>query len=215
MIKRDPQTNPSFGNDDVNLVGFQYERNPDAEYGDHIKNTAAICNTAASHTYGNVLGIIEKYILDIFPKDLFKTVTASTTLASRQLTHLPRQLHKKAPPIMVLVPRIMFGQDDNRFLANTLFNARVNNTHGIWGSGSLIPLARDERKRIWVHGHYNRAVMYVDVVMTFDTFAEQTNWMSFIHNMIPVGHNQFVRAPLELYIPESFCSLISNVVKIP
>lgn len=215
MISRDPHTNPSIGNGDIKRTGVQYKRNPGAEFGEHIKNTAAICNTSASHTYGNVLSVVEKYIVDLFPKDLFKTITASTTLASRQVTHLPRQLHKKELPMMVLVPRIMFGQDDNRFLSHTLINSRVTNTHNIWGEGSLIPLAQDSRKRIYVHGHYNRAVMYVDVIMSFNTFPEQINYMSYIHNMIPIGHNQFIKAPLELYIPEEFCKLLGNVVKVP
>lgn len=214
MMPRNPNYNPAIMNPDVKLQGVQYERNVGAEYGEHIKNTGAICNTSASHTYGNVMSVIEKYILDIFPPDLFKTVTASTTLASRQITHLPRQLNKKELPIMVLVPRIMFGQDDDRFLANTQMNSRFTNTHAFYGNGSLLPLAEDPRKSIYVHGHYNRAVMYIDVIMTFNTFAEQVNYMSYIHNMIPVGHNQFVRAPLELYLPEEFCNLVGNVAKI-
>ena len=215
MITRDPQTNPSVANPHVKETGVQYSRNPDAEYGEHIYNTAAICNTSASHTYGNVLSVVEKYILDIFPKELFKTVTASTTLASRQLTHLPRQLQKKELPLMVLVPRIQFGQDDNRFLANTLMNSRFTNTHPIWGTGSLIELARDRKRRLWIHGHYNRAVMYLDIVMSFTSYAEQVNYMSFIHNMIPINHNQFIRAPLELYIPNEYCKLLSKVSKVP
>ena len=214
MITRDSHTNPSIANPDVAYKGIQYSRNPDAEYGESIRQTAAICNTSASHTYGNVLSVVEKYIVDLFPKDLFKTITASTTLASRQITHLPRQLHKKELPLMVLVPRIQFGQDDNRFLANTLMNSRFTNTHPLWGVGSLIELAKDTHNRLWVHGHYNRAVMYLDIVMSFNSYAEQTNYMSFIHNMIPINHNQFIRAPLELYIPDEFCSLVSHLTKI-
>lgn len=215
IVSRDPQTNPSTANPDIKLAGVQYARNPDAEFREHISQTAAICNTSASHTYGNVLSVVEKYILDIFPKDTFKTVTASTTLASRQLTHLPRQLHKKELPLLVLVPRIQFGQDDNRFLANTLVNSRFTNTHPLWGVGSLIELAYDRKHRVWIHGHYNRAVLYLDLVMSFNSYAEQVNYMSFIHNMIPINHNQFIRAPLELFIPGEFCNLLSNVVKIP
>jgi hypothetical protein len=193
---------------------MQYEKNVGAEYGEHIRNTRAICNTSASHTYGNVLAVVEKFLLDQFPQDLFKTVTASTTLAARQLTHVPSQLYKKEMPIMVLVPRITFGQDD-RFLGNTLINSRVTNTQSFYGDGSLIPLAEDPRKHIWVHGHYNRAVMNIDVILSFNTFNEQVNWMSYIHNMFPINHNQFIRAPLELFIPSDFCSLIGNVSNNP
>lgn len=211
---RNPKYTPPITNPDVILQGVQYERNVGAEYGNHIKNTGAICNTSASHTYGNVMSVIEKYLLDIFPPDLFKTVTASTTLSSRQITHLPHQLQKKELPILVLVPRIVFGQEDNRFLANTQINDRFTNTHSFYGDGSLLPLAEDPRKNVYIHGHYNRAVMYIDVVMTFNTFAEQVNYMSYINNMIPVGHNQFVRAPLELYLPKEFCKLVSNISKV-
>lgn len=215
MLPRDPHTNPSSANPDINLQGVQYEKNVDAEYGEHIRNTTAMCNSSASHTYGNVLAVIEKFILNEFPADLFKTVTATTTLASRQLNHLPSQLHKKEMPIMVLAPRIVFGQEENRFLGNTLMNSRVTNTHSIYGDGSLLPLAEDKSKKLYVHGHYNRSVMYIDVVMSFNTYNEQVNWMSYIYNMMAINHNQFIRAPLELYIPDGFCQLIGNITKIP
>ena len=206
---------PSIANPDVRVQGVQYEENPEAAYGDHIKNVCAMCNTSAAHTYGNVLATIENSLVKKFPDGLFKTVTASTTLASRQVTHLPSQLHKKERPIMVLHPRIVFGQTENRFLANTIINDRITNTHSFWGEGSLLPLASDVDKRIYVHGHYNRAVMYVDVILGFDTYNEQINWMSYIHNVMPIGHNQFIRAPLELMIPTNFCELISNLSHVP
>lgn len=215
MFNQNPYQQSSEANKDIKVAGVQYERNPDAAYGEHIKNTTALCNTSASHTYGNVLSVIEKFLIDTFPANLFKTVTASTTLASRQLNHLPVQLSKKEAPIMVLVPRIVFGQDDNRFLGNTLINSRITNTAAQWGEGSLLQLAHDRKRNMYIHGHYNRAVMYVDVVMSFNTYSEQVNYMSYMHNMLPIGHNQMIKAPLELYIPEDFCELIANVGKVP
>ena len=213
MLMRDTHTNPSQANPDINVQGVQYERNPEAEYGEHIQNTAAMCNTSASHTYGNVLAIIEQYILnDIFKKqDVFKTVTASTELASRQLTHLPHQLYKRELPAMVLSPRIVFGQDENRFLGHTIMNDRITNTQSFWGLGSLLPLAEDKRKHIWIHGHYNRAVMYVDVALGFNTYTEALNWRAYVDQLACINHNKFIRAPLELYIPDGFCRLISNL----
>lgn len=213
MFPQDPRFNPN--NPDVNIQGLQFEKNPDAAYGDHIKNCTAICNSSASHTYGNVMAVVEKYLLDLFPPDLFKTVTASTTLASRQVLHLPHQLKKVELPVMVLIPRIVFGQEDNRFLGHTIMNDKYTNTHALWSQGSMISLADDIKKNIHVHGQYNRALLYIDVIMAFNTYAEQINWMSYLYNMVPINHNQFVRAPLELYIPESFCTLISHLSKVP
>lgn len=210
-----PYTNPAQANKDSRLLGVQYIQNPGAEYERHIRNTGCICNTSASHTYGNVLATIEKWLIDLFPENLFKTVIASTTLVSRQIRHTPTQLRKKQLPIMVLVPRVIFGQEENRFLGHTLMNDRYTNTHAVWGDGSLLPLAEDPRKKIYIHGHYNRAVMYVDVVLNFDTQAQQINYMSYIDNMLAVGHNKFIKAPLELYIPGEFCNLISRLCQIP
>ena len=215
MLNRYPDQKTSDHNKDIKLKGMQYEENSGAAYGDHILNTGAMCNTSAAHTYGNVLAVIEHALVSKFPENTFKTVTASTALATRQITHLPSQLHKKERPIMVLHPRIVFGQGENRFLGHTLFNDRITNTHSFWGYGSLLKLATDKKKRLYVHGHYNRAVMYVDVVMSFGTFTEQTNWMSYLYNTTPIMHNQFIRAPLELMIPRNFCYLLSNVAHVP
>ena len=211
---RDYRSNPSQANPDVEVPEVQYDKNPEAEYGEHIRDTSAICNSDASHTYGNVLSVVEKYITDLFPPDLFKTVTASTTFSPRQVNHLPSQLWKKENPIMVLVPRIEFGQND-RFLGNTLFNSRLTNTAATWGDGSLLELGRDRNKGIFINGHYNRGLMFVDMILSFNTYSEQLNWMSYLNNVVPIGHNQFIRAPLELYIPENFSKLISEVSGVP
>lgn len=216
MLPRDYHNSPSVANPDINITGLQYERNPEAEYGEHIKDTYAICNTSASHTYGNVLSLIEKYILDKFnPQIQFKTVMANTTIANRQVRHLPHQLYKKELPMMALIPRISFGQDDNRFLGHTIMNDRFTDMHSLWGDGSLIELSVDHDNGIWVHGHYNRALMFVDIIMGFDTYIEQINALSYLHNVIGIGHNKFVRAPLELYIPRELCEIIGNLSHIP
>lgn len=207
-------TTPAMGNPDVNVVGVDYDKYVGVETGDHIRNTYAVCNSSASHTYGNVLSVVEKYILDMFPPDLFKTVTASTTLASRQVNHLPNQLIKKEMPIMVLIPRIVFGQEE-RFLGNTIINSRMTDLASTWGDGSLMELGKDIKRNIYLDGHYNRAVMYVDVVMSFNTYNEQTSWMSYLYNIAPVGHNKIIKAPLELYIPGGICKMISNLTGIP
>lgn len=212
---RDYRYNPSVQNTRIDTKGTDYELDPGAVYGDHIVNTSAVCNTSAAHTFGNVLGLIEKYLLDLFPPDVFKTVTASTSIANRQIRHLPTRLHKQEPPILVLVPRIVFGQGDDRFLGHTAINDRITNTQSVWGDGSLIPLAKDMNKQLYVHGHYNRSLMFVDVVMSFNTYSEQINWMSYLYNVASVNHNKFIQAPLELYIPSRFCNLIANVAGIP
>lgn len=72
MVTNNPNVNPSQANPDVKLQGVQYEKNVGANYGEHIANTGAMCNTSASHTYGNVMAIMEKYLMDLFPPNLLK-----------------------------------------------------------------------------------------------------------------------------------------------
>lgn len=216
MLPGDINSNISPANPAVIRPGTAYGYDSDKMYGDeHLVGTGCICNTSASHTYGNVLAVIEQYILDTFPKDTFHTTTFNTKLSSRQLIHLPNQLRKLDTPIMALAPRIVFGQGENRFLANTRINDHYTNMYEMWGEGNLINLGRDVRKSIFINGHYSRAVMYVDVIMSFDTYHEQINWLNYIYNMFAVGHNKFITSPLELYIPYDFCKLISNLVDIP
>ena len=215
MLSRYTNQTPSIANPKIRQAGIQFQEHAEAAYGEHIKNTCALCNTSAAHTYGNVLAVIEQAILKRFPEGLFKHVTTSTTLAKRQIRHLPSQLVKLERPVMVLHPRMVFGQGEDRFLSHTIFNDRVTDTHSYWGYGSLIPIAKDVKDRIYIHGHYNRAVMFVDFILSFDTYTEQMNWLSFLYNMIPIGHNQFIQAPLELYIPSNFCQLIGTIKGIP
>jgi len=211
----DSHIHPSLDPRNVKQTNVQFEQNVGAEYGEHIKNVTAMVNTSSTHTYGNVMSVIRKWLLDKFPPDTFKSVVMGTAIASRQLRHRPHQLQKHEMPTMVLVPRIVFGQDENRFAGRTLMNERMTNTHALWGFGNLIQLAHDRKRDLWVHGRYNRAVMYVDVVMSFTTLTEQMNWMSYIFNMHPIGHPQFIKAPLELYLPKDFCHMLGNLAGIP
>lgn len=211
----DQNTNPSFASKDLNLKGIQYEKDSNAAYGDHIKDVYSICSTSMSHTYGNVSAVVEKYILDLFPPETFRTITAATALASRQITHTPKQIVKKSLPSFVISPRIDFGQDDNRFLGHTLFNDRYNDVFSQYGDGSLIGLAKDNHRKLNIFGHYNRAVIYFDIVLGFQTFMEQANWMGYLHNVVPLMHPFDIKAPLEIYVPNEFCKVISELVNIP
>jgi hypothetical protein len=208
-------TNPGKANPDIKLKGALYDKDPGAERDGHVKDTFAICNTSAAHTYGNVSSVVEKAIIDLFPPDTFKTVTAVTALASRQIRHTPNQISKMSMPTFVISPRIDFGQDDNRFLANTYTNDRVHNIFAQYGDGSLLPMAYDKKRKLDIRGHLNRAVVYFDIVLGFQTYMEQTNWMSYLYNVVPIKHNFDITAPLELFIPREFNSLLSHLAGIP
>lgn len=213
MINNDSHISPA--NPKVNTP-VQYEYDVGNAYGpEHIQNVGCVCNSSASHTYGNVMAIVEQFLVDKFPPDVFMTKTVSTTLASRQLRHVPSKLTKLDYPMLVLAPRIVFGQGEDRFLGHTLLNDNFYNLHMQWGDGSLIPLGMDRNKHIFINGKFNRALVYIDIVLAFDTYAEQMNWMSYIHNMLNIGHPKDIKAPMEIYIPPQFCELISKLSGVP
>ena len=53
------------------------------------------CQTSAAHTYGNITAIIQKKLIDIFPKGLFKTVHVNSKIAHKQLRSSSNEIFKK------------------------------------------------------------------------------------------------------------------------
>ena len=56
--------------------------------------------SSMSYTYGNVLAFMQKWIMDLFPKDMFKTVHVNSKIAHRQLRSTEHEYIKKMKPIL-------------------------------------------------------------------------------------------------------------------
>ena len=72
--------------------------------------------SSMSHTYGNVLAFMQKWIMDLFPKDMFKTVHVNSKIAHRQLKSTEHEYIKKMKPMIIFRPRIS-GIEEDRFLS--------------------------------------------------------------------------------------------------
>ena len=58
--------------------------------------------SSMSHTYGNVLAFMQKWIMDLFPKDMFKTIHVNSKIAHRQLKSTEHEYIKKMKPMIIL-----------------------------------------------------------------------------------------------------------------
>ena len=170
---------------------------------------------SAAHTYGNVLAFMEKWILDLFPKDFFKTIHINSKIAHRQMIQSDvRAQSKKINPKIIFRPRVS-GLDEERFLKGTDFIERHTNTMPAWGGGNLQPFMADPAHNYEIKYLMNRSVMYIDVTCVFNTYIQLLNWMSYLPNKVPVNCPGKLPTCLESYIPTSMINIISDIIQLP
>ena len=83
-----------------------------------------MCQTSASHTFGNVTAYIENWLINLFPKDTFKTIHVSSKAGHRQLRSTPKEFLKKQRPMFIIRPRIEWDPGEI-FLSGSLLTERL------------------------------------------------------------------------------------------
>ena len=96
-----------------------------------------------AHTYGNVLAMIQNWVLNLFPDNTFKTIHVNSKIAHRQITSTPHEFLKKTKPIIIFRPRISY--DDDRFLSNTLISEKLADVYKSQGQTDLQPFFLDQK----------------------------------------------------------------------
>ena len=180
---------------------------------DKLQYTSVMGSMA--HTYGNVLALVEKWIIDLFPKDLFRTIHVNSKIAHRQMIQTDlRSQSKKINPKIIFRPRIA-GLDEERFLKGTRLIERQTNSMALWDGSNLREFFYDNQHNFEVRYQMNRSVMYVDVICVFSTLIQQINYQHYLPNRIPVGHPTKVQCCLESYIPNDMINVISKAIDLP
>lgn len=167
-----------------------------------------------SHTYGNALAFIQKWILDLFPPNMFKTIHVNSKIAHRQLKSTPHEYLKKSKPMIIFRPRIPDG-DDDIFLKGTPLIERQMDMYNMWGGTNLQPLIEDPKHDLRVKYQANRVCMYVDVILILSTLMQQIDFYSYIKNSTRINIPFFLHTYLESYLPEDMLAIIANLVEIP
>ena len=167
-----------------------------------------------SHTYGNALAFMEKYVLDIFPKDLFKTVHVHSKLAHRQIRSTNKEYLKKSKPMIIFRPRIA-SYDEDRFLKGTpIIEKQLDMMHQ-WGLGNLMPFFEDVDHKLSIKFQMNRSIMYVDVILIFSTLMQQIDYQHYLNNAVRWDQPYFIPIHMESFIPYEALTIISDIVNIP
>ena len=169
--------------------------------------------SSASHTYGNAIAYIENWLINLFPKDFFKTIHVNSRIAHQQIRNTPREYNKKAKPIFAIIPRVDI--DDNRFLEGTPLIERRTNLYTNMGLNSLMPFFLDEKSQIAIKYQLNRTVMYADVIIILGTKMQQLNYASYLKNatMWDIPFN--LKTCFESYISPDMIDMVSEIVNIP
>ena len=172
------------------------------------------CQTSAAHTYGNITAIIQKKLIDIFPKGLFKTVHVNSKIAHKQLRSSSNEIFKKEKPMFILRPRIEWD-NSNMFMGGTLINNRVTDIYSSYGGTNLENFMIDKQKGFMMKYKLDRCVLTFDVVLIFSTLMEQINYATFIRNAIGNDRNMMIETSAESYIAPELMELISSISGVP
>lgn len=172
------------------------------------------CQSSAAHTYGNITAIIQKKLIDIFPKDLFKTVHVNSKIAHKQLRSLPGTIFKKEKPMMIIRPRIDWD-GNSLFMGNTLVNERMTDIYSSFCGTSLEEFFIDTTRNIELKYKLDRCCINFDVILIFSTLMQQINYASFIKNAIGDNRNMMIETAAESYISPEIMQLIADMAKIP
>ena len=189
---------------------------PDSfELNDHRLNYMSAMASSA-HTYGNLLATAQKWFLSIFPKDLFKTIHVSSRMAHTQILSTPSQFLKKTKPMIIFRPRLEY--DEDVFLGKTMITERqgggpINSLSP--GTVDLNPFLYDSDRQIDVQFSQTRRVMYLDIVMVFNTLFQQMNYMDYLKAQLVENKPFDIETFLECLIPASFINKLSDFSGIP
>lgn len=167
-----------------------------------------------SHTYGNALAFMQNHIINLFPKDLFKTVHVNSKIAHRQIRSTSYEYTKKAKPMIIFRPRIG-GTDDDRFLKGTPLIERQGDLYSTWGATNLQPFMNDPERDISLKFQLNRSILYVDVVLVFSTLMQQIDYVHYLQNAVRLNIPFSIHTCFESFIPQEMLKIISDIAEIP
>lgn len=182
-----------------------------------IKLDYAMSSASLAHTYGNVTCFITEWIKTLFPKNYFKTVHVSSTIAYRNFTRFNnsrKEFIKKSKPMLIIKPRIEMDIDDG-FLKDTYFTTRIVDAMDAGDFGNLQTFIEDPMFGRYVKFLMNRLNISFDVTIITETQMEQINLSHYIKNRVRQGRPFFLNTSLESFIPRDIIALIARDIQVP
>lgn len=168
---------------------------------------------SAAHTYGNALATVQNWVMNLFPENTFKTIHVNSRITHRQMLSTPHEFLKKTKPMIIFRPRIDYNEE--RFLNHTLLTERQGDIYNPGAYTDLQAFFKDNQNKISCKYTLNRYVMYIDVIMIFNTLIQQINYIHFLKNAVRIGIPFDIDTFLESYISKDMMEVISKLSGIP
>jgi hypothetical protein len=168
--------------------------------------------TSLAHTYGNMASFVTEYIKSLFPKNYFSTVHINSALAFKQISlhrSLNKEIFKKSKPMLIIRPRIEFG-DTDVFLSGTYLTNRITDNYMEPDLSNLQKFFIDTDKGLEIKFLLNRLKMSFDISIITETQLDQINQANFLQNRIRQNRPFFLYTSLESYIPRDLVTLLSK-----
>ena len=178
------------------------------------KLSYVMCQTSASHTFGNVTACIENWLINLFPENTFKTIHVSSKAGHRQLRSTPREFLKKQRPMFIIRPRIEW-EPGEIFLGGSLLTERALDQYAAWGETNLQPFMYDQNKKFAVKYQMNRDVINFDVILVWSAGMQQIDMAKYLRNAVRWNTPMFISTCLESFLPRDMMEMISKCIGIP
>jgi hypothetical protein len=172
------------------------------------------CQCSTAHTFGNVTAFIQNWLLNLFPKDLFRTIHVNSKISHSQMRSTPKEFLKKAPPMFIIRPKIDWT-DTSKFLNGTMLIERQGDLYSKYAGTNLQDFFMDRGRKVAIKYQMNRHVMNFDVVLIFQTMIQQINWANYFRNAVRQEIPFFLQTCLESYISPKLLEQLSKIVGIP
>ena len=174
----------------------------------------SMASASMAHTYGNIATFIDHWLLDLFPKNYFKTNYINSTIAYRDFAtynNNRKEFIKKQRPMLILKPRIEIDTQDElpinqTYLANRIYDVMNDDID----TGNLQTFFDDRDNKRYIQFLLNSLRITFDVTIVVETMMEQINLVHYFKNRVRQGYDMTVLAYMESFISRDIMYLLAK-----
>ena len=174
----------------------------------------SMASASMAHTYGNITTFVNHWLLDLFPKNYFKTNYINSTIAYRDFAtynNNRKEFIKKQKPMLLIRPRIEIDTQDElpinqTYLANRIYDVMNDDID----TGNLQTFFDDRDNKRYIQFLLNSLRIVYDVSIVVETLMEQINLVHYFKNRVRQGYDMTVIAYLESFISRDIMYLLAK-----
>lgn len=174
----------------------------------------SMASASMAHTYGNIATFVDHWLLDLFPKNYFKTNYINSTIAYRDFAtynNNRKEFIKKQKPMLLLKPRIEIDTQDElpinqTYLANRIYDVMNDDID----TGNLQSFFDDRDNKRYIQFLLNSLRITFDVTIVVETLMEQINLVHYFKNRVRQGYDMTILAYMESFISRDIMYLLAK-----